>query len=101
MLEKLEYLELSLFYFQGPDSGSGGEKSGGLQMSTLPSFSFSVRPPSEEQTRSEDTGGIIIMTLLDARYTRDVKPLRAVGLSLWDQLYQDTCARAKILRSNL
>ena len=42
---------------QVPDNGPGLDKPGGPQMSTLPSFSFSVRPPSEEQTRSEDTGG--------------------------------------------
>ncbi|RUS89209.1 hypothetical protein EGW08_003019, partial [Elysia chlorotica] len=41
---------------EAPDNGPDGEKLGGPQMSTLPSFSFSVRPPSEEQTHSEDTG---------------------------------------------
>ncbi|XP_055877041.1 voltage-dependent T-type calcium channel subunit alpha-1G-like isoform X8 [Biomphalaria glabrata] len=40
-----------------PDSKESGleeDNLGGLNVSTLPSFTFSVRPPSEEQSRSED-----------------------------------------------
>ncbi|KAH9513030.1 Voltage-dependent T-type calcium channel subunit alpha-1H [Bulinus truncatus] len=39
---------------ESKESGLEDDNPGGLNVSTLPSFTFSVRPPSEEQSRSED-----------------------------------------------
>ncbi|CAL1528276.1 unnamed protein product [Lymnaea stagnalis] len=43
---------------ESKESGVEDDNPGGLQVSTLPSFTFSVRPPSEEQSRSEDATGM-------------------------------------------
>ncbi|XP_059138724.1 voltage-dependent T-type calcium channel subunit alpha-1G-like isoform X5 [Physella acuta] len=43
---------------ESKESGLEEDNPGGLHVSTLPSFTFSVRPPSEEQSKSEDAPGI-------------------------------------------